>query len=116
MALLGAASAFCESTLAQIYKVKSGDEFLGGPAYYIQRGLGKKWLGALYAVLLIGCTGFGWNTTTAYNMSAALEYYVENYRNTIGPLFLVLSWLFWWGLLSSVVSTALEGCPPFWSL
>lgn len=85
MALLGAASAFCESTLAQIYKVKSGDEFLGGPAYYIQRGLGKKWLGALYAVLLIGCTGFGWNTTTAYNMSAALEYYVENYRNTIGP-------------------------------
>ena len=54
MALLGAASAFCESTLAQIYKVKSGDEFLGGPAYYIQRGLGKKWLGVLYAVLLIG--------------------------------------------------------------
>lgn len=85
MALLGAASAFCESTLAQIYKVKSGDEFLGGPAYYIQQGLGKKWLGVLYAVLLIGCTAFGWNTTTAYNMSAALEYYVENYRSTIGP-------------------------------
>ena len=85
MALLGAASAFCESTLAQIYKVKSGNAFLGGPAYYIQQGLGKKWLGVLYAVLLIGCTGFGWNTTTAYNMSAALEYYVENYRDTIGP-------------------------------
>lgn len=85
MAVLGAASAFCESTLAQIYKIKSGDEFLGGPAYYIQRGLGKKGLGVLYAVLLIGCTGFGWNTTTAYNMSASLEYYIENYRNTIGP-------------------------------
>lgn len=85
MALLGAASAFCESTLAQIYKTKSGDEFLGGPAYYIQRGLGKKGLGVLYAVLLIGCTGFGWNTTTAYNMSASLEYYIENYRDTIGP-------------------------------
>lgn len=85
MALLGAASAFCESTLAQIYKIKSGDEFLGGPAYYIQRGLGKKGLGILYAVLLIGCTGFGWNTTTAYNMSASLEYYIENYRDTIGP-------------------------------
>lgn len=85
MALLGAASAFCESTLAQIYKVRSGSEFLGGPAYYIQQGLGKKWLGCLYAVLLIGCTGFGWNTTTAYNMSASLEYYIENYRGTIGP-------------------------------
>lgn len=88
MALLGAASAFCESTLAQIYKIKSGDKFLGGPAYYIQRGLGKKSLGVLYAVLLIGCTGFGWNTTTAYNMSASLEYYVENYRGTMGPTIL----------------------------
>ena len=56
MALLGAASAFCESTLAQIYKIKSGDKFLGGPAYYIQRGLGKKGLGVLYAVLLIICS------------------------------------------------------------
>lgn len=47
MALLGAASAFCESTLAQIYKVKSGSEFHGGPAYYMQQGLGKKWMGIL---------------------------------------------------------------------
>lgn len=88
MALLGAASAFCESTLAQIYKVRSGNEFHGGPAYYIQQGLNKKWLGILYAVLLMGCTGFGWNTTTAYNMSASLEYYVPNYRETLGPTIL----------------------------
>ena len=88
MALLGAASAFMESTLAQIYKVHDGDQFRGGPAYYIQQGLGKKWLGVIYAVLLMGCTGFGWNTTTAYNMSAALEYYVPNYRDGIGPMVL----------------------------
>lgn len=99
MALLGAASAFCESTLAQIYKIKSGDEFLGGPAYYIQRGLGKKGLGILYAVLLIGCTGFGWNTTTAYNMSASLEYYIENYRDTIGPTVLGIVLVFLVGLI-----------------
>ena len=116
MALLGAASAFCESTLAQIYKIKSGDEFLGGPAYYIQQGLGKKWLGVLYAVLLIGCTGFGWNTTTAYNMSASLEYYVENYRDTIGPTVLVLFWLFWLVLLFLVVSAVLECYPLSWFL
>lgn len=85
MALLGAASAFCESTLAQIYKVKSGTEFHGGPAYYMQQGLGKKWMAILYAVLLIGCTGFGWNTTTAYNMSASLEYYISDYRSSIAP-------------------------------
>lgn len=88
LALLGAASAFFESTLAQVYKIKSGDEFLGGPAYYIQQGLGKKWLGVVYAVLLIGCTGFGWNTTTAYNMSASLEFYFNNYRETLAPTIL----------------------------
>lgn len=85
MALLGAASAFFESTLAQIFKVKAKSEFHGGPAYYIQQGFGKKWLAVLYAVLLIGCTGFGWNTTTAYNMSASLEFYIKDYRNGIGP-------------------------------
>ena len=85
MALLGAASAFCESTLAQIYKEKSGDDFIGGPAYYIRRGLKNKWLAGLYAILLMACTGFGWNTTTAYNMSASFEYYISDYRNGIGP-------------------------------
>ena len=88
MALLGAASAFYESTLAQVYKIKSGDEFHGGPAYYIQQGLGQKWLGVVYAILLIGCTGFGWNTTTSYNMSAALEFYIANYRESIAPTIL----------------------------
>lgn len=88
MALLGAASAFMESTLAQVYKVHDGNQFRGGPAFYIQQGLGKKWLGVIYAVLLMGCTGFGWNTTTAYNMSAALEYYVKDYRSGAGPMIL----------------------------
>lgn len=88
MALLGGASAFMESTLAQVYKIRDGDQYRGGPAYYIQQGLGKKWLGVIYAVLLMGCTGFGWNTTTAYNMSAALEYYVADYRNGMGPMIL----------------------------
>lgn len=88
MALLGGASAFYESVLAQVYKVPMGDEFKGGPAYYIKQGLGQKKIAVLYAVLLIGCTGFGWNTTTAYNMSASLEYYIPNYRDTIAPYIL----------------------------
>ena len=48
MAVIGGASAFIESTLAQIYKVKDGDSFRGGPAYDIQRGLGKRWLGCVF--------------------------------------------------------------------
>ena len=47
MALIGGASAFIESTLAQIYKIRDGASFRGGPAYYIERGLGKRWLGCV---------------------------------------------------------------------
>ena len=61
MAVIGGASAFIESTLAQVYKVKDGDSFRGGPAYYIQRGLGKRWLCCLFSVLLIACFAYGFN-------------------------------------------------------
>lgn len=52
MALLGSATAFVESTLAQLYKRKGEDSFYGGPAYYMQYGLGKRWMGVLFAVLI----------------------------------------------------------------
>jgi AGCS family alanine or glycine:cation symporter len=57
MALVGGASAFVESTLAQLYKVRDrgkGGEgaYRGGPAYYMQRGLGRRWLGVLFAVII----------------------------------------------------------------
>ncbi|HWO97191.1 MAG TPA: alanine/glycine:cation symporter family protein [Bacillus sp. (in: firmicutes)] len=50
MALLGAATSFIECTLAQIYKVKQDGEYRGGPAYYIEKGIGWKWYGVLFAV------------------------------------------------------------------
>lgn len=52
MALLGAATAFTEATLAQLYKVRGKDSFYGGPAYYMQKGLHKRWMGVLFAVLI----------------------------------------------------------------
>ena len=80
MALLGAASAFVESTLAQIWKVRGKDgEFRGGPAYYIQQALGQRWLGIVFAVLLIICYAYGFNGLQAYNMASALEYYIPDY-------------------------------------
>lgn len=80
MAFFGAASAFVESTLAQIWKVrgKSG-EFRGGPAYYIQQALNQRWLGIVFAVLLIICYAYGFNGLQAYNMASALEYYIPDY-------------------------------------
>ena len=80
MAVIGAASAFIESTLAQIWKVRGADgEFRGGPAYYIQQALGKRWLGIVFAVALILCFAFGFNGLQSYNMASALEYYIPDY-------------------------------------
>lgn len=80
MALVGAASAFIESTLAQIWKVRETEgEFRGGPAYYIQQGLGKRWMGVLFAVSLIACYAVGFNELQAYNAASALEYYIPDY-------------------------------------
>ncbi len=86
LAVIGSASAFIESTLAQIYKTKDGEGFRGGPAYYIQKALGKRWLGIIFSVLLILCFGFGFNALQSYNVGSSIAYYVgDNYSETIFP-------------------------------
>ncbi len=57
MAFFGAATAFAESTLAQLYKRKGKDSFYGGPSYYMQHGVGKKWMGVLFSVLMLFTMG-----------------------------------------------------------
>ena len=64
LALLGSASAFIESTLAQLYKRKGKTSFYGGPAYYMKYGLGKGWMGILFAVLMIAVGVVIWNITS----------------------------------------------------
>ncbi|TYR99891.1 alanine:cation symporter family protein [Rossellomorea vietnamensis] len=49
IAFIGASSAFIESTLAQIYKVKQDGQYRGGPAYYIEKGMGWRWYGVIFA-------------------------------------------------------------------
>lgn len=58
IAFLGSSSAFIESTLAQVYKQRERNDFRGGPAYYIEKGLGVKWYALLFAVITIVSTGF----------------------------------------------------------
>lgn len=58
IAFLGSASAFIEATLGQLYKQEQGGEYRGGPAYYIEKGLGVKWYAVLFAVVTIISTGF----------------------------------------------------------
>ena len=67
MAVIGGASAFIESTLAQVYKTKDGKDFRGGPSYYMEKALGKRWMGVLFSVLLIICFASGFNGLQSYN-------------------------------------------------
>lgn len=90
MAIVGGASAFVESTLAQIYKEKKDGQFRGGPSYYMEKALGKRWMGVLFSILLIICFAYGFNGLQAYNMSSALEYYIPNYVETNIPMILGL--------------------------
>jgi AGCS family alanine or glycine:cation symporter len=86
MAVIGAASAFVESTLAQIYKVKEDGHFRGGPSYYMERALGKRSIGVLFSILLIICFAYGFNGLQSYNMSSALEYYIPGYSESMYPM------------------------------
>lgn len=58
IALMGSASAFVEATLGQVYKQEIDGEYRGGPAYYIEKGLGVKWYAVLFAVVTIISCGF----------------------------------------------------------
>lgn len=73
VAALSMATAFVEATLAQIFKVRGADGgFVGGPAYYIQRGLGSRRWGLIFAVLLLIAFGFAFNMVQANAISEVL--------------------------------------------
>lgn len=73
IALVGAANAFVESTLAQLYKRRSDDSFIGGPAYYIMQGLKCKWMAVLFSILTIVTFGFAFNTVQSNTICEAFE-------------------------------------------
>ncbi|MDD6347098.1 MAG: alanine/glycine:cation symporter family protein [Lachnospiraceae bacterium] len=78
-AILGGATAFVESTLAQIYKKKNPDgSSFGGPAFYMQDALGQRWLGVIFSFLIILIYAVGYNMLAAYNLQttfAAFDFY-----------------------------------------
>lgn len=74
IAVLGMATAMIESTLAQIYKVKDEDgQFRGGPAYYMEKGLGQRWMGVLFSLFLILAFGLVFNAVQANTITGAME-------------------------------------------
>ena len=75
IAIIGAASAFAESTLSQIYKKKGEDGSYGGPAYYIEAALKCRPLAVVFSVFLILAYGFGFNMLASYNLQSTFSTY-----------------------------------------
>ncbi|MDT0500352.1 MULTISPECIES: sodium:alanine symporter family protein [unclassified Halomonas] len=73
-ALVGMATSFVESTLAQAYKVDHGDQtFRGGPARYIERGLGLRWLAIAFSICLVIAFGLAFNSVQANSIAQAMQ-------------------------------------------
>ena len=93
IALIGSASAFVESTLAQLFKQKHKDSFIGGPAYYILKGMRLKWMAALFAVLITITFGLSYNSIQSNTICSAMQQAFG-----ISPL--------WMGVITAVLALA----------
>ena len=101
IAIIGGASAFVESTLAQIYKKRGRDGAYGGPAYYIEATLKSRTLALIFSVFLILTYGFGFNMLASYNLQSTFSAY-EFYNPEYSPWIIGL-------ILSAVVCFCLMG-------
>ena len=101
IAILGSASAFIESTLAQIYKKRGIDGSYGGPAYYIEGAMKKRWLAMVFTVFLILTYGVGFNMLASYNLQSTFSAY-SFYDPQTSP------WIIG-GILAAIVAFCLFG-------
>lgn len=85
IAVIGAGTAFVESTLAQIYKKKGPEGSYGGPAYYIESGLGCRPLALIFSVFLVITYGVGFNMLASYNLQSTFSAY-SFYDARLSPL------------------------------
>lgn len=92
IALIGAASSFVESTLAQIYKTKDkSGAFRGGPAYYMEKALGKKWLGVIFSILITIAFGLIFNSVQSNTITIAFNEAFGFDKVTIGIILTIFT-------------------------
>ncbi len=121
MALVVCAASFVESTLAQLYKVRHSAGYRGGPAYYIERGLGQRWLAVVFAVILIITFPMVFNavqsnTITNTIANSAGELGAETnlvFSVVVGALLVVLTALVIFGGVRRIANTAQALIPFF---
>lgn len=97
VAFLGSANAFVESTLAQLFKIKGEHSFRGGPAYYIQKGLGKRWYARTFAILITITFALAFNSVQSNTIAIALHnsFGIDNMMT--GAVLTVLTLAVIWG-------------------
>ncbi|MGX4670830.1 alanine/glycine:cation symporter family protein [Cerasibacillus sp. JNUCC 74] len=106
IALLGAASGFVESTLAQIYKVPDKTQYHGGPAYYMEKGLNNKWLAVLFAVTITFTYGLVFNSVQSNTISLAFENEFAISKNVIAVILFIFTAVVIFGGLKSIANVS----------
>lgn len=97
VAFLGSANAFVESTLAQLFKIKGEHSFRGGPAYYIQKGLGKRWYARTFAILITITFALAFNSVQSNTIAIALHNSFGINNMMTGAVLTVLTLAVIWG-------------------
>lgn len=115
IALIGSASAFVESTLAQVYKIRDGRTWRGGPAYYMERALGQRWLGILFAILITFSFGFAFNSVQSNTISLSMSNQFGVSTTTVGIILAIVTAAIIFGgiqsiaILSSIIVPVMAG-------
>lgn len=106
VALLGSSSAFIESTLAQLYKVHGKDSFIGGPAYYMKKGLKQPWMGILFSYLIIFTFSFAFNSVQSNTICAAFEQAFQVDNQFMGIILTAFSLLIFFGGIQRIAKVS----------
>lgn len=103
MAFFGGASAFAESTLAQVYKSKDDTGgFKGGPAYYIKKALGSHFFGTFFAFILIITYAYGFNGLQSQTMTSSFKIYYDMFNPNATVDFASSSWSMTIGIILTI--------------
>jgi alanine or glycine:cation symporter, AGCS family len=115
MALLGGASAFIESTLAQVYKVKDGNQYRGGTPYFIEKGLNMKWFAVFVAIVVTLCYGILVPGIQANTIAVGFENTTGLNKSITGIILVVLLGIIIFGGVKRI-ATVSEKVVPFMAL
>ena len=107
IAMLGMATSFAESTLAQLYKTRDNDgNYRGGPAYYMEKGLGMRWMGVLFSIFLILAFGLVFNAVQANAIASAMNTAFDFERSYVGVGIVIISAFVIFGGIRKIARTA----------